>query len=261
MLRTNGEHGRLMMRIMLLLLSLWFLLSATSVAAQQAPLRIAVAANFTQTANVLLEQFSEKTGIITEKSSASSGALYAQILHGAPYDVFLSADKARPEALEKNQLIVPNSRRTYVVGELVLIAKSPITDLTSPEQWQTWFKRHTPLAIANPKTAPYGQAAEDVFQHLAIWPMPRKSVIVGNNVIQALQFYQTGNVEFALIARHMVNDEPHVVAVPQPFYSPIEQQLVILARTEQLDNSQQFVEFLRSNDVRKQLSNLGYKVP
>ncbi|MGI9278008.1 MAG: molybdate ABC transporter substrate-binding protein, partial [Endozoicomonas sp.] len=126
-------------------------LPATSQAAQ---LRVAVAANFKPALDELIKKYQQKTGQRVLVSSASSGVLFNQIAHGAPFDVFLSADNERPQALEQRRLIVPGSRQPYAYGRLVLWHQ-PRSKNDKHRQTMTlddlgrWQKR---LAMANPAT-------------------------------------------------------------------------------------------------------------
>ena len=130
--------------------------------------RIAVANNFLTTLKHIVTNFEKDTGHAAIISSGSSGKLYAQIRHGAPFDVFLSADVKRPQLLEKESLAVKGSRFTYAVGRLALWSRdSSIVNGNGKQVLKNAdFKR---LAIANPKTAPYGTAAQSTLQALGLW--------------------------------------------------------------------------------------------
>jgi len=124
------------------------------------PLRIAVASNFTPILKELLDEFKKQTNINTQIISGASGALFLQIKHGAPFDIFISADSVRPKLLEQQNLILLNSRKTYAIGQLALLSmnkKAQLSDLASTQKY---------FAIASPNLAPYGKAAKQTLQHL-----------------------------------------------------------------------------------------------
>jgi len=132
---------------------------------------VAVAANFIDVHHELARRFEELTGHRATTSSASTGQLYAQIVNGAPFDVFLAADAERPRLLEEADLAVPGSRFTYAVGRLALYG--PGLDSVRPDGADLVEGTYTHLAIANPATAPYGAAAEEVILAIGIGSVVR----------------------------------------------------------------------------------------
>ncbi len=153
------------MKVVRLLLALVLVMVAGLATAGE--VRLAIAANFHDAAERLAAQFAETTGHDTRISYGSTGKLYAQIRHGAPFDVFLAADRARPQRVEQDGLGVPGTRLTYAVGKLVLWSPAPAA-FSNPEAFLRTgeFRR---LAVANPKTAPYGLAAQQTLKHLGLW--------------------------------------------------------------------------------------------
>ena len=153
------------------------------------PLRIAVASNFTPVLKTLLAEFHQQTNINTQIISGATGALFLQIKHGAPFDIFISADSVRPELLEQQNIIVANSRKTYALGQLALLSmnsKAQLSDLAL-------ILQETPkhFAIANPKLAPYGKAAKQTLQHLGIWQQYQGKLITGININQTFAQYSS----------------------------------------------------------------------
>ena len=151
--------ARLVRKKLLCCLSL--LITLVSPLASAATIRVAVAANFKPVLDVLAEQFEQKHNARVLVSSASSGILYNQITHGAPFDLFLSADDELPARLEQDGLIVPGSRQTYAYGRLVLWSH-----LDNPLTLTTLDKYKGRLAIANPALAPYGLAAQQTLEKM-----------------------------------------------------------------------------------------------
>lgn len=238
---------------------LWLLLhSSHNIANEQstssAPLRIAVAANFAPALKQLLEDFPNKSGINYQIISAASGTLYQQIKHGAPYDLFLSADTTRPERLENENVIVTGSRKTYAYGQLVLW--SATGQLENINQLNT-FSGY--LAIANPNTAPYGKAAKQVLQHLSLWPKFQRRVVTGININQTFQQVRSQAVPMGIVALSQLHiNQLNGITIPAHYYQPIAQQLVILKNSKQLKNAQQISDFLLQKITQKKLEKLGY---
>lgn len=247
------------------LVLLFILLFISGKLLAQPDMRIAVAANFAETAKLLTTQFENQSGKQVEVSSGSTGGLYAQIVHGAPYAVFLSADSLRPERLEQQGLITPGSRRDYATGQLALWSEHmPIVDGLKPigggaEQLKQALAKTQTLAIANPEIAPYGEAAKQALTHLKLWDNDNFRLVQGNNVLQAFQFKQTGNADSAIVAYHMLQSKPRYLIIPDNMYQPIKQQLVILRTAADKPLAEAFVAFLLSDTVQQQLVVLGYR--
>lgn len=214
------------------------------------PLRLAVAANFRETAAALVENFIGNSDWEATLQVASTGVLYAQITNGAPFDVFLSADVLRPKKLEKNGLTVSNSRMTYAWGELVLVPEA------SSEPWFTDLKSSdVRLVIANPDTAPYGIAAREALDAERI-SFSRYSLVRAANAAQAYQIWDTGNVDYALVSRAQARDKPHTV-IPHDLYRPIKQQAVLL-KSASHPAARGFMSFLGSARAQTIIRAHGY---
>jgi molybdate transport system substrate-binding protein len=242
--------GRLLAGIVL-----WCVLWQLPAQAQAQPLRVAVATNFSATLAKLIDDYQAVTNTTVQISSASTGMLYHQILHGAPFDIFLAADSIRPELLERQQLILENSRKTYAFGQLALWSASQTN--ISLNTLKTHDGR---LAISNPKISPYGKAASQLLKHLALWKKVQGRLVMGNNIGQTFQHLHTGAVPLGLVAYSQVADKPQrqVVKIPAQLHQPIIQQLVILKRSNKIDQAKQFVAFLLSKDSQHKLKQRGY---
>ncbi|HJN53270.1 MAG: molybdate ABC transporter substrate-binding protein [Pseudomonadales bacterium] len=248
-----------------LLLCCWSLQSSAGIAAE---LTIAVAANFKPCFSQLAHEFTRRTGVPVQESSASTGILYAQIISGAPFDLFLAADSRRPELLAEQRLGLPDSRFTYAIGQLVLWMPGKL----NPGPESLLRERHR-LAIANPATAPYGVAAQQLLQQLAVWDSGKHQLILGNSVGQAFQFVVSGNVSAGLVAYSQIlhysnrNAEKRadklaeqfssrIWLVPHTYYQPIEQQAILLRNGH--PDARKFVEFLKSPAGRGIIEENGY---
>jgi len=220
-------------------------------------LNIAVASNFVSTLKKIKIEFEKKFPHQLKIISASSGKLFAQIQYGAPYDIFMSADAARPAKLQQLGLISTGSRQTYAIGQLALWSpqnNKPFELLNSLR-----FKR---LAIANPKTAPYGKAAIETLQALHLFKQIKTTVIRGENINQTYQFVDSGNADIAFVSlSQVIHRKQHYQAVPQQYYSAIEQQLIIVKNSAKQQLSKQFVEFLKQDKIKNLIRNSGYKTP
>lgn len=234
-------------------LILW--LAVLSPAVTAGTLRVAVAANFKPVLDVLAEQFEQKHDTKVLVSSASSGILYNQISHGAPFDLFLSADDERPERLEQDGLIVQGSRVPYAYGRLVLWDTSGRTP--ELEKLNDYQGR---LAIANPALAPYGLAARQTLEQLGLWQGYQRRLVQGASIQQAWQFVASGNVRVGLVAKAQVLDEPAAqrLEIPEHFHDPIRQELVILKRGNQT-LAKSFSDYLLSESSQALIKRQGYR--
>ncbi len=220
--------------------------------ARAAELRIAVAANFAAPLNELATLYRNAHGDTLLVSSGSSGQLYAQIRQGAPFDAFLSADVDKPSRLESEGLAVAGSRFVYAIGSLVLWSpKAGFVDANGRVLSSDAY-RH--LAIANPQTAPYGTAAQQVLRRLALWDSLNDAhrIVFGENITQTWQFAATGNAELGFVALSQVQQVDGTISgshwrVPQPMYDPIEQAAVLIAASPRRAAAQAFLAWLRSD--------------
>jgi molybdate transport system substrate-binding protein len=219
-----------------------------------AEVKVAVASNFASTARVLVEQYSTLSDDQIVLLVGSTGKHTAQIIYGLPVDVFLAADSARPKLLEDSGRIVKESRQTYAVGRLVLWSKdTSLVDANGSILSSSAFNR---LAIANPKTAPYGLAASQVLSNLQLDP----SLVYGESVAQAFQFANSGGADLAMLAFSQVKDLQNgsFWLVPSQLHSPIEQQLVLLNDSQAARN---FIRFLLSDQALLTIESQGYMRP
>lgn len=235
-----------------------FLLS-TAVAGE---VRVAVATNFLSTLKEIKESYEQDTEHRAIISSGSSGKLYAQIRNGAPFDVYLSADVTRPKLLEDERLAVQGSRFTYAVGRLTLWSIDS-TLIKNDGKTVLTNGRFSRLAIANPKTAPYGAAAKTILQALGLWNSVKGQIVQGENIGQAFQFVYSQNAQLGFVALSQVLD-PKINGsgsrwdVPENFYEPLRQQAVLLVRGQQNPAAQKFLDFVNGPKGRKIIKRYGY---
>ena len=174
----------------------------------------------------------------------------------------LAADSIRPELLEKEGIGVPGSRFTYAVGRLVLWSKNSKLPLKNDLQVLN-HKNFRYLAIANPKTAPYGKAAEQVLRKKGFWEKIQNRLVRGENISQTFQFVMTGNADIGLIALSQLRKNQGLGfswIVPQELHDPIQQQGILLKRAKTNKAARQFLNFIKSNRIQKQIENYGYSL-
>lgn len=227
------------------------------------PLRVAVSSNFSPVLNKLIPLFLKQSGIRTEIISGSSATLYQQIKHGAPYDLFLSADHVHPQRLSSQSLTIKNSLQTYALGQLAFWSANKTFNNTA--SLSTILKNHlehsSKIAIANPDIAPYGQRAKETLKALSLWNSFQDKVITGINVNQTFQQIRSQSVKsgFVALSQLQLNNLQGII-VPDTLYSPIKQQLVILKQSKQPSSAKMLVEFLQQPSIQKRIAQYGYKV-
>ena len=236
---------------------------ATACSDQGSPsgtIRVASAANFIPILEELGRDFAKRSGIAVSVSSASTGMLYAQIVNGAPFDVFLSADRARPEALIEDGLADSESAFIYARGRLALIGAKGRTLPNDLPSLLALAPIH--LTIANSKLAPYGRAALEAFgDDVESLTAKGIKVIRGENVSQAWHFLVSGAADYAVLplSMAMTGDFPYR-EIPSAQHEPIDQMAVFMKRSAVASEAQQFLEFLQSEEARTQIKNSGYDV-
>lgn len=221
------------------------------------PVRIAVASNFAGTAAGLARAFeTQHAGVKVELSTGASGKLYAQIVNGAPFDIFLSADVERPQKLEAEGHAVGGSRGHYALGRLVLVGSAMKPGVDGPSVLEKGDFKH--LSIANPETAPYGVAAQQVLTKLGLWEMLKPRLVRGENITQAYQFVTSGGAELGFVALSLVlNDRSPRWEVPPAQHDPIQQDAVLLTGAKH-PLADDFMAFLESPAAKTMIRAAGY---
>jgi molybdate transport system substrate-binding protein len=225
--------------------------------AQAGETHVAVAANFTDAAEQIARAFKQKTGNEAVLSFGSTGQLYTQISQGAPFEVFLAADQARPEKAVEEGLAVKGSRFTYAVGKLVLWSKNP-----NLVQGEATLKdgKFDKIAIANPTVAPYGAAAVQAMKALGVYQELEPKIVQGNNIAQTYQFVATGNAELGFVAFSQVanKSEGSRWVVPGDLYDAIRQDAVLLKTGVDSEGARAFLAFLKGPEAARIMERFGY---
>lgn len=227
-------------------------------------MNIAVASNFSSAMSELVLEFEKNTRHKVNVSYGSSGKLYAQIRHGAPYQLFFSADQQKPAALEKASLVKENSQFTYAVGQLVLwtLATDDVKRVEA-NFISSGFKK---VALANPRLAPYGLAAQQVINRLGLTDSEHFKWLQGENVSQSLQFVSSGNADFGFVALSQVlamkqSNLGTYWQIPDDMYDTIYQDVVLLKRYGNSQAAIQFLDFVSADIGRNIIRKSGYNLP
>lgn len=225
--------------------------------------KIAVAANFQDTSRELVKAFEAHSGHRIKLSFGSTGQFYAQIRHGAPFDAFFAADVRRPKLLEQGGTIVPGSRFTYAEGKLVLWSTKPGYVIGNGSVLRKGDYEH--LAIADPKLAPYGLAAQQTLIKLGLWEKLQEEnrLVIGQSIGQTHQVVASASVPLGFVALSQVQRPGHEMegsswVVPSNYYEPIVQQAVLIHDTPA---ARTFMKFVRGAAARKIIESYGYQVP
>lgn len=225
---------------------------------------IAVASNFTHTAKSLQTEFERAHPHTLTLIFGATGKLFAQITHGAPYDVFLAADEKTPALLINQNLADKTAFKpfTYALGRVALWA--PHSNKPVNEQAILNAGAHTKLAIANPKLAPYGQASIEILNALSLTEKNQQSMITGENIAQTFQFVAYGNVDFGLVAYsqllHQKTPKHEFWLAPKEYHAPIKQNAALLNSGKTNDAAISFLTFLSSEKAKKIIRSQGYWV-
>ena len=247
----------------LVLFAVLFLIGGMGSFAWAGEVNVAVASNFINPLKDISHHFQRETGYRLVMIPGSTGKLYAQVKHGAPFDLMLAADDLRPRLLEEEGFAVPGSRFTYAIGRLTLWSRDPRqVDGAGEKNFQNIKFNY--LAMANPKTAPYGRAALQVLKKLGVWDQLQDRVVQGENIGQTFQFVATRNAELGFVALSQVLDPKNKWQgsrwdVPSNLHDPISQDMVLLKRGEANPAAVAFLDFMRGATARKIIASYGYQ--
>ena len=236
-------------------------LAISSLTVQADEVQVAVAANFTAPMQKIAAEFEKDTGHKALLSFGATGKLYAQIKNGAPFAVLLAADDKTPVKLESEGDTVAGSRFTYAIGTLVLWSNLP--DFVDDQGKMLKKGEFKHLAIANPKTAPYGAAAVAALTKLGVIDALRPKFVTGENITQAYQFIATGNAELGFVALSQVMIDGKLTGgsawiVPANLHEPIRQDAVILAHGKDQPAAKALVEYLKGEKAAAIVKSYGY---
>jgi len=236
---------------------------AGAAAAHAGEVQVAVAANFAAPMQKIAAEFEKDTGHQARLAFGATGKFYAQVRNGAPFEVLLAADDETPARLEKEGRGVPGSRLTYAIGRLVLwSAQAGYVDARG-EILKTGNFKH--LAIANPKTAPYGAAALSAMKKLNLAEALQPKLVQGENIAQAHQFVSTGNAQLGFVALSQVYQDGKIASgsawiVPATYHEPIRQDALILAKGAANPAAKALLDYLKSDKTKGIIRAYGYEL-
>ena len=236
--------------------------AAASALAHAAEVSVAVAANLAAPMQKIASAFAQDTGHQAVISLGSTGKFYSQIRNGAPFQVLLAADEETPQRLEKEGLAVAGSRFTYAIGRLVLWSAAPgRVDSDAAVLRKGGFRR---LAMADPRLAPYGAAAQQTLTALGLAAQLQPLIVQGENIAQAYQFVASGNAELGFVARSQVMLDGVLTSgsawlVPPNLHTPLRQDAVLLQGGKGQPAALALLNFLRGDKARAILRSHGYE--
>ncbi len=247
-----------MKRLSILILSL-----LTVATARADEVQVAVAANFTGPMQVIATLFERDTGHKASLAFGATGKFYAQIANGAPFEVLLSADDETPARLVREGLAVTGTSFTYAIGKLVLWSTNlKLVDDKGEILKKGGFKH---LAIANPKTAPYGAAAMQTMSKLGVVNNLKPLFVQGENIAQTHQFVSTGAAELGFVAYSQVIKNGQVGSgsgwvVPGNLYDPIRQDAVILSKGKDKPAATALLNYMKGQKAQDVIKSFGYEL-
>jgi molybdate transport system substrate-binding protein len=206
-------------------------------------------------------------GVTVKASTGSSGNFFAQLSHGAPYDVFLSADVRYPRELVAAGAADGPSLTLYAIGRVVVWTLRKDLDLANSDLSALLRRADVRrFAIANPTHAPYGRAAQETLEKAGAWMTMQPKLVLGENIAQTAQFIQTGHADAGIVALSLVlapalHGVGHWVEIPDEWHAPLEQAAVLTIRGKANPAAMRYLEFLRSPAGREIFERFGFRLP
>jgi molybdate transport system substrate-binding protein len=254
------KHARL-----LALSLVGFLLASPARAAES--VSVAAASNLIYVLDALHAELKRTSpAFVVTTATGASGNLFAQIKNGAPFDVFLSADTDYPRQLVAEKLGDAATLRIFATGRLVLWTTRPELDPTDLAALvlHTSVKK---IAIAQPRSAPYGRAAQAALEKLGAWSIAQPKIVWGENITQTAQFVETGHADAGFVALSLVLSQRLAHRgrwheVPAALHAPVslDHAAVLTTRGATNPTARRYLEFLTSEPAKKILRDFGYGV-
>ena len=242
------------------------LLCAPLAAAAAEKVSIAAAANLTYVLVPLNAAIARANpGVDVTVLTGASGNLVTQIENGSPNDVFLSADMDFPRQLGQAGAADGSTLVDFATGRLAFWTTRPeveVKAITTAVRSAAVKK----IAIANPRTAPYGRAAQEALTKLGAWADAEPKLVTGENIGQTAQFVATGNADAGFVALSLLlsprlKDRGRWIEVPPGLYAPLDQGAVLTAHGRDNPAAQRYLAYLRSPAAGEILERFGYRVP
>ena len=241
--------------------SLFVLLDTSRLYAEEA--LVAVATNFVSVAEQLAFEYEQVSDHEISIIAGSTGRLYTQIIHGAPFDIFLAADTRSTQLLAEQDLAISSTRKTYATGRLALISKKfDLTEKMAIRVLKSNQFRH--LALPNPQLAPYGVVSREVLQNLGLLKQLESKLVYGESVGQTYSFISTGNAELGFVSQSYIWNVPewteeNTWIVPKELHQPLVQESILLLPAMTNLAAIGFYDFIFSKRARLLISSFGYE--
>lgn len=222
---------------------------------------VAAAADLTPAFEEIGGEYERTTGTKVTFSFGSTGTLARQIENGAPIDLFAAANIEFIDGLQKQGLIVTDTKALYARGRITLwthadseLQIDKLEDLTRPEVQR--------VGIANPEHAPYGTAAREAMQTLGIWDQVKDKMVFAENVRMALQYAETGNTDASVVALSLsLQSKGHWVLIPEELHRPLDQALAVIKDTKNEQEARRFAAFINGPEGRPIMRKYGFILP
>ena len=231
------------------------LLTSLACAAQPCVLTIAAASDLGPFRNSFAEQFQKTHSCRLVFTFSSSGQLASQIEQGAPYNLYLSANEELVRKLGERGLIEPSTIAVFARGRLGLWAPASGQPINLRDLSAAQYKK---IAIANPSHAPYGMAAKQALEKVGRWEGLRDRLVLAENVRQALQFAETGNVDAVIASWSLLRTKPGAILLDLKLHQEIRHTAGIVKRSSNQVSSRVFVDWLARGEGRKILLEAGF---
>ncbi|MDH5719442.1 MAG: molybdate ABC transporter substrate-binding protein [Spirochaetia bacterium] len=224
---------------------------------------LAVAANAQYALSEIIAAFEKKYSVKPQMTVSSSGKLTAQIIHGAPFDIFLSADMKYPQTLyEKKYSDKPPD--VYAYGSLILWTQKK--EILPDSLKKLSALKFDKIAVANPRNAPYGEQAVYALKNAGIYGALRKKIVYGESVSQTNHYILSGSVDIGITAKStlfspIIEKKKYIRDVETNLYEPIKQGVIKLKRANTNKTANEFYAFLFSDEAKKILRDFGYLTP
>lgn len=252
------KNGEQMIQRILFTVTLLFLTLLSDAYASE--ILVSAASDLTGAFREIGAMYEKESGNKVIFNFGSTGILAQQIEGGAPIDLFAAANRKYVDALERKGLIIPETKRVYAVGKIVIATPkgsamlSSLQDLLRPE-----IKR---VAIANPSHAPYGMAAKEAMERAGVWGKVKDRIVYSENIRQAMQYVETGNVDAAIVALSLSKgSDINYTLIPQELYSPIEQAMTVIRGAKNERKARELADFITGPKGRAVMERYGFGLP
>ena len=255
------------MRRLALLAVAFLCASMTPALEAQRPPTVAAASDLQFALEAIARSFTDRTGERVELVFGSSGNLTRQVMAGAPFELFLSADEAFVDKLTDGGF-TRDTGVLYAIGRIVIFAPegSPLQVDEQLDGLRALVSRNANarFAIANPEHAPYGRAAESALRARGLWDAVKPALVLGENISQAAQFARTGGAAGGILAYSLVlapafGDQGRYVLLPESLHSPLRQRMVLLKRAG--PTAERFFHYLQQPEARALFTRYGFALP